>query len=977
MNKSLPIIATLGLTSFVGVAIAQEVAPPTKKDAAIIKKALKPAKSDRSRAKGVARKWAHELSDIKPDANTIYGKLDNGMRYIIHKNALPPGRVSLRLHVDAGSLSEKESQRGLAHFLEHMVFNGTDTFPNADTLVPELQRLGIAFGANANAYTSFDETVYMMDLPNIKKETVDLGFNVMGDFADGAHLTDEEIEEERGVISAEKTSTDSVNFRMMEKQFTQLLPNSLLPKRFPIGIDEVIDNAPRSEFVDFYTNHYTPEKMTFIVVGDIDVEEMKKRIMDTFAGMKNPAKKAPDATIGDASLAKGLNAHVFADKELTSTSVSLMTVKKKEKQIDTTENRAEGIPLAIANSIINRRFSRLAKQEGSVITSGSTSNSVLFREAEIGSIEVNAKDGNWQAALPVMEQELRRAIKHGFTKAEFDEVVTNLINSYEQTILSAPTRKTPAIASDFAKHVHGDFVYSTPEEDLKILKANLAKITPETCHKALQASWDTPDLALVLSTKEKPEGAEKSLVSLYKRSQIVNVDPVEEKEVTTFAYTDFGKAGKVVSQKKIDDLGIHQIVFENGVKVNYKKTDFSKNSINMVATFGDGLINKPKVHGIEMLANVVMNGGGLGKHSVDDLRSLLAGKNVGVSFGIGEESFTLSGGCTPEDLELQLQLLCASLTDPGYRAEAERQFKAGLPMLFAQLKHSTAGAGAQLNSWMHGGDYRFEAPNEEKLKAVSTSDVKTWLAPYFEKAELELGLVGDIDEAKLIPLLAKTVGALPKRSMKAVIKDEARVINVPKAPVTQSFYYDTKVDKAIVLIRWKAEDNTQKDSKLAKQAQMLGKIVSDRMRIKLREELGEAYSPGANTSLSSTYKNVGFVTAYSPVKTKDIESVSKAIIKIGNEIATNGATEDELKRAHTPMIGQLKKEKRDNGYWLGIVANAQTKPYVLDRARNRDKEYAEVTLEQVNALAKKYLTPERAIQMPIIPKQAEPAKEDK
>lgn len=971
--KSLPIIATLSLATVGGFVLAQQggTTAPTKEEAEVIKKALTSAKTDTTRAKGVARKWAHEQSDVKPDAGTLYGKLENGMRYVIHKNALPPGRVSLRLHVDAGSLSEKDSQRGVAHFLEHMVFNGTKTFPDATKLVPQMQRLGIAFGAHANAYTTFDETVYMLDLPDIKKSTVDLGFNVMGDFADGALLAESEIDEERGVISSEKTSRDTIQSRIMEKQFKQLLPNSLLPDRFPIGTDKVIANAPRKEFVDFYTQFYTPEKMTFIVVGDIDVAEMEQRIVNTFAGVKNPAKKAPDTSMGDVSIAKGLNAAVFADKEIASTDVSLMTIRKKEKQIDTVANRAKGIPLSIANSIINRRFSRLVKKEGSVITSGSISSSTLFREAEIGSIDVTAKDGNWQAAVPVMEQELRRALEHGFTEAEYKEVVTNLISSYENNVLSAQTRKTASIASSLAQHVHGDFVYSTAEDDLKILKANLAKMDAAACHTALKEFWSTEDLALILTTKEKPEGAEKELVSLYKRSQINKVEPVEEKKVNEFAYTDFGKPGKVVSKNYVKDLNIHQITFENGVKVSYKKTDFDKNTISMLASFGDGKINMPKKAGLDMLAGTVVNGGGLGKHSADDLRSLLAGKNVGISFGVSDEEFTLSGGCTPKDLELQLQLLCASFTDVGYRPEAERQFKAMLPMIFSQLKHSEQGAQANMSKWMHGGDHRFSIPSLEEAKAVTSADVKAWLSPYFAKSQIELGIVGDIDEEKLIPLLAKTVGALPKRDMVKNIPDAARVIKVPDTPVTKAFHYDSKVDKAIVIIGWRAEDNTQEDVQLARRAGILAEIVSDRMRIKLREELGEAYSPGAGSSLSSTYKNVGHIMAYSPVKTKDIESVSGAIIELGDKLAKEGATQDELTRALTPRLGMLKKSKRSNDYWLGVVSNSQSKPETLDWARGRDADYANIKLAEINELAKKYLSKERALNMQILPKQGE------
>lgn len=971
MKKNLPLIITFIAVAIVGgINVAQSQAPVAKENAA---KELTSAKTDYSREKGTARKWAHELSDIKPDPKTLYGTLENGMRYVIHKNDLPAKRLSLRLHVDAGSLSEKESQRGVAHFLEHMVFNGTKTFPDATKLVPQMQRLGIAFGAHANAYTSFDETVYMLDLPDMKKSTVELAFNVMGDFADGALLTDAEIDEERGVISSEKTSRDSINMRMMEKQFEHLMPNSLVPKRFPIGTDEVIANAPRAEFVDFYTRYYTPEKMTFIVVGDLDVAEMEQRIHDAFSGIKNPVKPGERGSVGDVSGAKGFQTAVFSDKELSSTDVSLIQVRAKERVIDSKKNRAAKLPLNIAHSIINRRFSRLAKEEGAAITSGSISSQVLFREAEIGSIDVTAKDGNWQAAVPVLEQELRRAVKHGFTQAEMDEITAGMMNAYQQKVVRASTKKTDTIASSLVKHVHGDYVYSTPEDDLAIFQENLKTVTPDVCHKALVDFWNTEDMTLVLSIPEKPENAEKSLAALYQRSKLVEVEPKAQKEVTAFGYTNIGTPGTVVSNKHVADLDIYQLEFSNGVKVNYKQTDFDKNQILISSTFGTGKLGMPQDKpGLDMLAGAVANGGGLGKHSVDDLRTLLAGKNVGVGIGIGDDSFSLGGDTTPDDLELQLQLMCAYLTDPGFRPEAERQFKAQLPMLFSTLKHSAKGAQAKMSGWLHGGDGRFTIPTLEQAQALSTTDVVNWIKPQMLESALEIGIVGDIDTKTLIPLLAKTVGALPARKPAVKVDEALRIITVPETPATKKFGFESKVPTAIAIVGWKAEDNTQHDVKLARRAGILAEVLSDRMRIKLREELGDAYSPGAASQLSDTYKNVGFILAYSPVKPEDLDNVSEVIVELGDKLAKEGASEDELKRALTPRIGMLSKSLRQNSYWLGsVVSQSQTRPYMLDWARGREADYKAINLEDINALAKKYLTSDRSMSIKIAPDKSQ------
>lgn len=963
MKKIAPLVTVLGLASIGGFVLAQKQAPV---------ETVKPttsAKSDTSLAKGTARTWAQSESDIPVDEKVVYGTLDNGMRYIIAKNALPEKRVSMRLHVDAGSLNEAEDQRGVAHFLEHMVFNGTKHFPDATKLVPQMQRLGIAFGAHANAYTSFDETVYMLDLPNIDKSTLDLGFVVMGDFADGALLTDAEIDEERGVISSEKTSRDSVGIRMFEKQFKTLLPKSLLSKRLPIGTDEVIAKAPRERFVDFYTRFYTPEKMTFVYVGDIDVAVAEQRIQDIFGGINNPAKQGAKATVGDISTKRGFQAAVFTDKELTSTEVSILNIRAHDYKVDTKAKRKESLELTIANAILSRRFTKLAKAEDATITEGSSSSSPFFRELEFGSLEVGALNNDWKAALPVLENEFRRATEYGFTQSEYDETVAEIVNIYEQSVKTAPTRKSDTIASSLVEHAHTDSVYSTAETDLEILNENLKQLTPTTVHQAFKSFWDIEDITLVLSTQAASDQTEAELKSIFKKSSSVAVSAPVETKLGKFEYTNFGKTGSVKSEQHIEDLDIDQLTLSNGVKVNLKKTDFDKNSISLIATLGSGKAGMPSDKpGLDLLTGAIFSAGGLNKHSSEDLKTLLAGRNVGVGLGISEGSLNLSGTTTPDDLELQLQLLAAYITDPGFRPEAERQFKAQLPMIFAQLKHTEQGPLSEMMAWFHGNDPRFTFPTQKQAEKLNSDDVKSWLVPQLTQSPIEISIVGDFDKAKLISALNKTLGALPERTNSNDISLTDRTITLPQTPTEKTYHYDSTIEKAVAIVLWKADDALDHDIKKVRRTSLLASIMSDRMRVELREKLGEAYSPRASSDLSDTFKNVGYLLAYSPGKPANVEKIGKIIVELGEKLASEGATQDELDRALKPRIGMLSKSLRQNSYWLGTVMDqSQARPYKLDAARGRDKDYANIKLEEINALAKKYFGDSNSIRVEISP----------
>jgi zinc protease len=926
-------------------------------------------KTDVEVAAAPAKDWPHERSDIPADPKAVFGKLENGMRYLIYPNAEPPGRVSLRLHIAAGSLMEADDQRGLAHFLEHMVFNGSKNF-TPEELIPRMQRLGIAFGAHVNAYTSFDETVYMLDLPDLSEEMMKLGFTVMRDFGDGAKLDLAEIDKERGVILSEKVDRDSVSYRLMQQQFEELLPASLVARRFPIGVEEVIKNAPRERFVDFYTRFYTPERMTFVVVGDVDPAAIEARIRESFSSMANPAEPGKDPDLGEIKAPDGVVAAVYTDKEVTSTDLSLVSIRPFSPVADTRTRRLSMLPLGLAHAAISRRFERLAKEDGSPVAGGSASRQELFNFAELGSFDVTVTGDRWQEALPVLEQEFRRALEFGFTDAEIAEAKANLQNAYEQAVKTAPSRKSDGIATAVAQSINDGRVFTTPVTDLEIVAKGLATATPETCHAAFREFWADQGLHLILTTKEEPDNATGTLLSIYQDSSSREVTPPAPTTAATFAYEDFGPAGTVKSREEIEDLGIVQFVLSNGVRLNLKKTDFEQGSIRLLARFGSGKLTQPKdMPGLDFFAASVFDAGGLGKHSVDELQQILAGRNVGTGLSIGDDSFALSGRTTPEDLELQLQLMSAQLADPGYREEALTQFKKAIPPILQQLRHSPAGAEAAMDAWLHGGDSRWGVPDEAKLSAFTLDDAREWLAPALAKDYLELSIVGDFDESVLLPLVLKTFGALPDRAAQKPALAAARKIAFPKAPAEKTYTYDSKIAQGAAKVVWKT-DGLRGNTKLFRRLNLLGEILGDRLREEIREKLGAAYSPNSYANGSEGLDGFGYLTAECSGKAEDAKRLADIAAQLAATLAKEGTTDDELERARKPLQSQLEKSKRDNSYWLGtVLSQSQEDPARLDLIRGRDADYAAITSKELNEVAKKFLAEKNAIKVLIHPEK--------
>lgn len=930
-----------------------------------------PAKDKPANIKQQDRPWGHELSDIPADQNAHFGRLENGMRYIIYPNAEPPGRVSMRLHIEAGSLMEAENQRGLAHFLEHMMFNGSRNY-SSEEFIPVMQRLGIGFGSSANAYTSFDETVYMLDLPDLESETIDLAYQVMRDYGDGALLQAEEIEKERGVILAEKVARDDVGFRLMKQQFKQLLPNSLISHRFPIGLEEVIKNATRERFVEFYDRYYIPEKMTFIVVGDIDVDDTQKRVAATFASMSNPEEPGNQPDLGSIVAPTELQAAIFQDPEVDSTEVSILLARSHTPAPDNKATRAEKLKLQLANAILNRRFERISKEKDSPVASGSSYKASWFNAVDFGSISITAADDRWQDVVPILENEFRRVIEHGFNASELDEVKSNILNAANRAVEQKPSRKSNELATGFARGLNDNSVFSTPETNLGIIQEQLSMISSKDCHETFKKFWNSDGYHLVLTTKKATDEDRQSLLANYKEASTSRVDPIAARAVAVFDYTNFGKSGKITKETQVEDLGITQWQLSNHIRVNLKPTDFEKGKIRMHARIGDGKLTQPADKPmLDAFAQAVFDGGGLGKHSVDDLKRILAGKTVSSSLSIGEDAFIMSGSTTADDFLVQCQIMCASLIDPGYREEALWQFRKAIPMLMQQLKHTPAGPAAKMRGWMYGEDSRFMPATEDQLKAYTIDDAKDWVSSQLAQSHIELSIVGDFHIEDIKPSLLSTFGALPERAKTSTDLKAERVIKFATGPAKKTWNYESKIPSTMAINIWKTLP-MRGNPRTFRRLNVLGSVLRDRLRAEVREKLGATYSPGAGAAGSDALSGVGYIIAQSVGQPKDLALLHTSIINLADKLAKEGASQDELDRTLKPLVASLEKTKRDNGYWLNtVMAQCQENPNRLELARTRDQDYKSIKLGEINALAKKYLSKDKVLSLTIQPEKAE------
>jgi zinc protease len=924
---------------------------------------------------GQAEAWPWQNSDLPLNPRVHVGALPNGLRYAWIANSEPKQRCYVRLHVDAGSLAEQDSEQGLAHFLEHMAFNGSEHF-EAGTLVEWFQKHGMGFGGDTNASTDFSETIFMLDLPTADAGTLREGLTFLHDVAGGLALSADEVQAEKGVIDGEERERDSVDFRAGIADLKDFLEGTRVAARIPIGLKPVRDAFTSETVRAFWHRWYRPENMTLVIAGDLGELDPAAMITEMFSDLKLP-EGPPEAEPALGTPPAKDDAFVHYASEIPTVQLSAVRWKPWLEERQTKAQVTKDLPLQYARQMVNLRLRELARKPDAVFLRAALGDASTLRVTDGEDLSVTCKPEHWQAALAVGEQELRRALQHGFRKPELEELRKDALHDLDEAVNREPTRNSQSYAAELLAACEDPIVPTTAAVDRDVLKPAIEALTVEACRDALRKAWGEGHLRLsaVGGLDLGADGASK-LTAAWAESGKVEVAAPPELAEQSFAYASDAKIEGVEMRRlaPVEDLGLTQLVFANGVKLNVKPTDFRERQVMVQARFGHGQAGiKPGEAPLATMVQQVFDAGGLGKHSQDDLRRLLAGKQAGVHFGISEDSFTLGGTTTPDDLLLELELACAYLSDPGWREEALDQARRNLPPLFASLEHQVSGPlQTMFLGKLHGGDARFGLPPLEQLQAVTIPQLRAWLDPVLHSAPIELTVVGDVELEAVINAAARTFGKLPKRGPDQDVKPLLAVHTA--SGLHEAAKVPTEVPQALVTV-WTPTTDGQLAS-TRRQLSMLSQIVNDRLRVVVREKLGDSYSPGAQSNASRAFPGVGFLimnAASEPGRTQD---VLEACLGVTQSLATEGVTAEELDRLRAPILAQLRDQQRNNQFWMSVLADSQTRPAALDDARKLEADYQAMTPELLTELARKYLPKERANWLVVKPVAAAPAPAD-
>ncbi len=909
--------------------------------------------------------WAQAASDLPADSAVRFGVLPNGMQYAIMRNATPPGQASFRLRIDAGSLMENDNQLGLAHFMEHMAFNGTTNIPENE-LLRILERRGLAFGADTNASTGFDETVYMLEIPNADAGTVDDSLRILREQMSEALMAPDAVEAERNVIVGEERLRNTPGLRSIKAQLALYAPGQRISNRLPIGDLDIIRTAPRDRFVEFYHGYYRPERATFVAVGDFDVDEMEAKVRAAFESWRGVGPAGPEPDLG-AVAPRGPETRILVEPGIQS-SIELGFIRNPDRDPDTVAERRDNLLRRLGIAVLNRRLGEIARSDNPPFLNASGGEFDLADSFGAASVSARFNPGEWKRALESIEQEQRRLVQYGVSDAELQREITGIRTALETAVAGAATRQTPALANSLAGSVNSKTVFTTPQTNLDLFNAAVQGLTAATVNQTLPRVFQGEGPLALVVTPEPIEGGEAAVTAALEASRRTPVAAPAAQAQLQWPYETFGAAGTVANRREIAEIGATVVTFANGVTLTVKPTEFRDEQILVRVDTGIGELGQPTDRPtVEGLGSNIFTAGGLGKLSLDEMSRVLNGRVYSAGFSAGADRYSFSGGTRPADLPLQMQVLAAYLTDPGLRAAPFQLLKSAYGAQLTQARATPGGAFAvEGGTVFSSGDARDGLPPADAVAGWTNDQLKAEITRGLASGPIHITVVGDVTVDDAIAAVAPTFGALAARGPDAqplAGSDQKRFPAPTGQPI--EFTHTGPAEQAMAIVAWPTTDQIG-DRTEARQLSILSAVLRLRVLEEIREKQALAYSPGVGSQSSDVFPDYGFMLVQGEIARNNISAFYAAVNAIAASLRDAPPSEDELNRARLPAIERLRLSQATNEYWLAQLADVAERPGDVQQIVNNIAVLEAVTPADVQRLAQRYLVDAKAVQVQVV-----------
>ena len=866
-----------------------------------------------------------QFPPLPVDKNVRIGQLDNGLTYYIRHNKLPENRAEFYIAQKVGSILEEPQQRGLAHFLEHMAFNGTKNFPGDDKglgVIPWCETVGIKFGTNLNAYTSIDETVYnISNAPIDRTGVLDSCLLILHDWSNYILLKDDEIDKERGVIREEWRSRNSGMLRV----YTDLLPTIYQGDKYadcmPIGSIDVINNFPYKDIRDYYHKWYRPDLQGIVIVGDIDVDTVEAKLKAVFADVQKPVNPA-ERTYYPVTDNKEPIVAIGTDKEVDDPSIEIYF--KQDATPDSEKNNvgylASQYMTSMISSMLNARLNELVQSANPPFTRASSYYSDFFvaKTKEAFALSASSKADGIETALKTLLQETERARRFGFTESEYARARANYLQSLE----SAYNEREKTKHGSYVREYVQNFLNGEPIPGIEAEYAMMNQLAPNIPLQAMNMVMQqlVPDSnQVVIIAGPAKEGlkypTKEEVINLLKGMKDLDLQAYVDKVSDEPLMKEAPKGGKIISEKEGDIYGSTRLVLSNGVTVYVKKTDFKADEIRMKGTSlgGKSIFPDKDALNFAVMDNVIAVGG-LGNFSQVDLTKVLAGKKVSVNAGLGATTENVFGTCSPKDFETMMQLTYLTFTAPRKDAEAFESFKNRMK---AQLESAQANPLSSINDSLQKAMYN-NHPRVVMMKPemVDQIDYDRILEMYNDRfkdaSDFTFYFVGNIDLETAKPLIAEYLGALPAINRKETFKDTK--MSIRKGVYKNEYAKEQQTPTATIVFLYsgKAPYTLKNDILLSFATQVLDMVYTE----EVREKEGGTYGVNCFGDLQKYPKEqllLQIVFQTDPAKKDKLAGIVVDELK---KLAAEGPSDVHLQKVKEYMLKKYADNQKENGYWM-------------------------------------------------------------
>lgn len=886
--------------------------------------------------------WFYRGSDIAPDPAWTFGTLPNGVRYAVRRNALPAGQVSVRLRIDAGSLHEADNERGWAHFVEHMVFRGTEHFADGEAR-ETWQRLGASFGSDTNASTEPTQTVYQLDLPHADRANLDTSLRLLSEMADTALFDPKLIDAERGVVLSEYGRRTELARRLQEKMMPLFYAGLKFAERDTIGTEATLKGATAAGLKSFYERWYRPERAIVVMVGDADPRLMEELIAARFGGWKGSGTAPREPDYG--SPADVTNRVAALDYPGSPYFATMSWIRPWRALPDTKAREKEELAQLIASRILNRRLEAKARGDTAFLNAQVQADESR-NIADFTQLSVMAKEGKWQQALAEAYAIVADALRAPPSDIEIDREMQNIRAASRAYVEGDPTRKSPDRAQRFVAAIDSNDVVSTAQIQAALIEELAPSMTPAAIGAAMKAMFEGRGPRLAMLSPAPLQGLAEALAAAEKASP---AERQAERKVSLDDLPALGAPGGEVSRQRIADLDATIVRFANGSAMVFKKTDFEKGRVAVSLRFGNGLSGMPADRKSMGWMASLLGSTGVGPLDLDGLERLMTGRRMSLSFTADEDSFALSGVTDAAELGDQMRLLTAKLIAPHWDAKLfERAKRSAIENYELAFSSASARAGREFGSFARGGDPRWQPFDKAELQAMTADQFKAFFEPLLARGAIEALVVGDVDLDTAVAAMRRTVAALPKRPEAKAPAASLKVRPPEPAPAPVTLTHQGDAAQAWAAIGWSTFGGL--DRIRERRALSVGaNIAQVRLMERLRDEAGATYSPFATLQSSEVFPAWGVFYAGAEIRPENQALFFRLGREIVAELAARPVAADEWSRAINPVLTGIERRVKTNGYWISAMENWSRDRRFIDQVRSYQADYAALTPEEVRA----------------------------